>query len=151
MHRIHIFCKGLVSSIAMLLAAQAYAVLPIQEISLSNGTKAYLIQTNALPMIDIEISIDAGSRYDPKNQSGLAALTAAMLTRGISWQGSTLNEAQQADAIAELGASISASASGERTIVRARSLSKPELFNPLLQLLVASVSKPIFDQSILIA
>ena len=149
MHRIHIFCKGLVSSIAMLLAAQAYAVLPIQEISLSNGTKAYLIQTNALPMIDIEISIDAGSRYDPKNQSGLAALTAAMLTRGISWQGSTLNEAQQADAIAELGASISASASGERTIVRARSLSKPELFNPLLQLLVASVSKPIFDRSIL--
>ncbi|NCX14300.1 MAG: insulinase family protein [Burkholderiaceae bacterium] len=150
MHRIHIFCKGLVSSIAMLLAAQAYAVLPIQEISLSNGTKAYLIQTNALPMIDIEISIDAGSRYDPKNQSGLAALTAAMLTRGISWQGGALNEAQQADAIAELGASISASASGERTIVRARSLSKPELFNPLLQLLVASVSKPIFDQSILI-
>ena len=150
MHRIHIFCKGLVSSIAMLLAAQAFAVLPIQEISLSNGTKAYLIQTNALPMIDIEISIDAGSRYDPKNQSGLAALTAAMLTRGISWQGGTLNEAQQADAIAELGASISASASGERTIVRARSLSKPELFNPLLQLLVASVSKPIFDQSILI-
>ena len=149
MHRIHIFCKGLVSSIAMLLAAQAYAVLPIQEISLSNGTKAYLIQTNALPMIDIEISIDAGSRYDPKNQSGLAALTAAMLTRGISWQGGALNEAQQADAIAELGASISASASGERTIVRARSLSKPELFNPLLQLLVASVSKPIFDQSIL--
>lgn len=149
MHRIHIFCKGLVSSIAMLFAAQAFAVLPIQEISLSNGTKAYLIQTNALPMIDIEISIDAGSRYDPKNQSGLAALTAAMLTRGISWQGSTLNEAQQADAIAELGASISASASGERTIVRARSLSKPELFNPLLQLLVASVSKPIFDQSIL--
>jgi len=84
-----------------------------------------------------------------KNQSGLAALTAAMLTRGISWQSGTLNEAQQADAIAELGASISASASGERTIVRARSLSKPELFNPLLQLLVASVSKPIFDQSIL--
>ena len=149
MHRIHIFCKGLVSSITMLFAAQAFAVLPIQEISLSNGTKAYLIQTNALPMIDIEISIDAGSRYDPKNQSGLAALTAAMLTRGISWQSGTLNEAQQADAIAELGASISASASGERTIVRARSLSKPELFNPLLQLLVASVSKPIFDQSIL--
>lgn len=150
MHRIHTFCKALVGSIALLFVTQAYAVLPIQEISLSNGTKAYLIQTNALPMIDIEISIDAGSRYDPKNQSGLAALTAAMLTRGISWQGGTLNEAQQADAIAELGASISASASGERTIVRARSLSKPELFNPLLQLLVASVSKPIFDQSILI-
>ncbi len=149
MHRIHIFYKGLIASIATLFAVQAYAVLPIQAIQLSNGTKAYLIQTNAIPMVDIEISIDAGSRYDPKDQSGLAALTAAMLTRGIVSQGGVLNEAQQADAIAELGASITASASGERTIVRARSLSKPDIFNPLLQLLVASVSKPIFDPSIL--
>ncbi len=101
-------------------------------------------------MVDIEISIDAGSRYDPKDQSGLASLTAAMLTRGIEWQGGILNEAQQADAIAELGASISASATGERAIVRARSLSKTDIFDPLLQLLVASVSKPIFDPSILI-
>ena len=149
MHRIHHVFKGVIASIATFFVAQAYAVLPIQEIPLSNGTKAYLIQTNAIPMVDIEISIDAGSRYDPKNQSGLASLTAAMLTRGIAWQGGILNEAQQADAIAELGASISASASGERAIVRARSLSKPDILNPLLQLLVASVSKPIFNQSIL--
>ena len=150
MHRIHYAFKGLIISIATFFAIQAHAVLPIQEILLSNGMKAYLIQTNAIPMVDIEISIDAGSRYDPKDQSGLASLTAAMLTRGIAWQGGILNEAQQADAIAELGASISASASGERAIVRARSLSKPDILNPLLQLLVASVSKPIFDQSILI-
>jgi len=149
MHRIHHVFKGLILSIATLFAVSAHAVLPIQAIPLSNGTKAYLIQTNAIPMVDIEISIDAGSRYDPKDQSGLASLTAAMLTRGIQWQGGILNEAQQADAIAELGASISASASGERAIVRARSLSKPDIFDPLLQLLVASVSKPIFDASIL--
>lgn len=149
MHRIHLIFKGLILSIATLFAVSAQAVLPIQAIPLSNGSKAYLIQTNAIPMVDIEISIDAGSRYDPKDQSGLASLTAAMLTRGIQWQGSILNEAQQADAIAELGASISASASGERAIVRARSLSKPDIFDPLLQLLVASVSKPIFDSSIL--
>ena len=149
MHRIHHVFKGLILSIVTLFAVSAHAVLPIQAIPLSNGTKAYLIQTNTIPMVDIEISIDAGSRYDPKDQSGLASLTAAMLTRGIQWQGSILNEAQQADAIAELGASISASASGERAIVRARSLSKPDIFDPLLQLLVASVSKPIFDSSIL--
>jgi zinc protease len=150
MHRIHHIFKGLIALIATLFAVLAHAVLPIKAIPLSNGTKAYLIQTNAIPMVDIEISIDAGSRYDPKDQSGLASLTAAMLTRGIRWQDGILNEAQQADAIAELGASISASASGERAIVRARSLSKPDILNPLLQLLVASVSKPIFDESILI-
>ncbi|WP_108509139.1 M16 family metallopeptidase [Polynucleobacter acidiphobus] len=149
MHRIHLIFKGLIGLIATLFVVSAHAVLPIQAIPLSNGTNAYLIQTNAIPMVDIEISIDAGSRYDPKDQSGLASLTAAMLIRGIQWQGGILNEAQQADAIAELGASISASASGERAIVRARSLSKPDIFDPLLQLLVASVSKPIFDSSIL--
>ncbi len=149
MHRIYHFFKALIVLIATFIAAHAHAVLPIQAIPLSNGTKAYLIQTNAIPMVDIEISIDAGSRYDPKDQSGLASLTAAMLTRGVVWQGGILNEAQQADAIAELGASISASASGERAIVRARSLSKTDIFDPLLQLLVASVSKPIFDSSIL--
>jgi zinc protease len=150
MHRIHHVFKGLILSIVTLFAVSAHAVLPIQAIPLSNGTKAYLIQTNTIPMVDIEISIDAGSRYDPKDQSGLASLTAAMLTRGIEWQSGILNEAQQADAIAELGASISASATGERAIVRARSLSKTDIFDPLLQLLVASVSKPIFDPSILI-
>lgn len=149
MHRIYHFFKALIVLIATFIAAHAHAVLPIQAIPLSNGTKAYLIQTNAIPMVDIEISIDAGSRYDPKDQSGLASLTAAMLTRGVVLQGGILNEAQQADAIAELGASISASASGERAIVRARSLSKTDIFDPLLQLLVASVSKPIFDSSIL--
>ena len=134
MHRIHHVFKGLILSIATLFAVSAHAVLPIQAIPLGNGSKAYLIQTNAIPMVDIEISIDAGSRYDPKDQSGLASLTAAMLTRGIQWQGGILNEAQQADAIAELGASISESASGERAIVRARSLSKHDIFDPLLQL-----------------
>lgn len=127
---------------------KAYAVLPIQEIALSNGSKAYLVQATTIPMIDIEISVDAGSRYDPKGKSGLAGLTAALLTRGIEWNGSLLNEAMQADAIADLGASISASASGERTIVRARSLSKPDVFNPVLDLLSAAISKPIFDVQI---
>jgi zinc protease len=100
-------------------------------------------------MIDIEISIDAGSRYDPKEKSGLAGLTAALLTRGIQWQGGILNEAQQADAIADLGASISASASGERTTIRARSLSKPDILNSVLDLLSSTIARPVFDTQII--
>lgn len=137
-----------VGALTTVLMGNAFALLPIQEISLSNGTKAYLIQTNTIPMIDIELSVDAGSRYDPKDKTGLAGLTAALLTRGVEWRGGVLNEAMQADAIADLGASISASASGERALIRARSLSKSDIFNPLLDLLVATISKPIFDAQI---
>ena len=143
------FCLPIFILFISSLLGKAYAVLPIQEIALSNGSKAYLVQATTIPMIDIEISIDAGSRYDPKEKSGLAGLTAALLTRGIQWQGGILNEAQQADAIADLGASISASASGERTIVRARSLSKPDILNSVLDLLSATIASPVFDTQII--
>ncbi len=141
--------KGVIAVTGLTFFANVYAVLPIQEISLSNGSKAYLIQTNSIPMVDIEVSIDAGSRYDPKDKSGLAGLTAALLTRGIEWRKGVLNEALQADAIAELGASISASSSGERAILRARTLSKPEILEPLLDLMVATLAKPVFDSNII--
>lgn len=143
------YLKGVIAIAGFTWFVNAYAVLPIQEISLTNGSKAYLIQTSSIPMIDIEVSIDAGSRYDPKDKSGLAALTAALLTRGIEWRGGILNEALQADAIAELGASITASSSGERTIVRARTLSKPEILEPLLDLMVATLAKPVFDSHVI--
>jgi zinc protease len=143
------YLKGVIAVTGLTFFANVYAVLPIQEISLSNGSKAYLIQTNSIPMVDIEVSIDAGSRYDPKDKSGLAGLTAALLTRGIEWRKGVLNEALQADAIAELGASISASSSGERAILRARTLSKPEILEPLLDLMVATLAKPVFDSNII--
>jgi len=143
------YLKGVIAIAGLTFFANVYAVLPIQEISLSNGSKAYLIQTNSIPMVDIEVSIDAGSRYDPKDKSGLAGLTAALLTRGIEWRKGVLNEALQADAIAELGASISASSSGERAILRARTLSKPEILEPLLDLMVATLAKPVFDSNII--
>lgn len=143
------FRRLVLGMLASILMSNAFAVLPIQEIALSNGTKAYLIQTNVIPMIDVEISVDAGSRYDPKGKSGLAGLAAALLTRGVEWRGGLLSEAIQADAIADLGANISASASGERAVIRARSLSAPDIFNSTIDLLTATISKPIFDPQII--
>lgn len=46
----------------------AHAILPIEKLDLHKGAKVYLVQTKTLPMVDIEISIDAGDRYDPKRQ-----------------------------------------------------------------------------------
>ena len=42
----------------------AQAILPIEKLENYKGAKAYLVQTKALPMVDIEVSIDAGDRYD---------------------------------------------------------------------------------------
>jgi len=57
-------------------------------------------------MVDIEVSIDAGDRYDPLGKSGLADMTAGLMKYGVRSNKAPLNEAQIADEIADLGASI---------------------------------------------
>lgn len=59
----------------------AHAILPIEQLESYKGAKGYLVQTKALPMVDIEVSIDAGDRYDPAGKSGLADMTAALIDR----------------------------------------------------------------------
>jgi len=133
----------------LVFAGSAKAILPIQTLDTVKGAKAYFIQTKALPIIDVEVSIDAGSRYDPENKSGVASLTAQLLTLGTGSGKSSLNEAQIADQIADLGASISVAASGERTVLRIRSLSRTDLRDQVVQLASLILAKPSYDSKVL--
>ena len=83
--------------LALGIASTANAVLPIEKLESVKGGKAYLVRTQALPMVDIEVSIDAGDRYDPPNKSGLADMTAAMMKYGARGKSGLLTEAQIAD------------------------------------------------------
>ena len=133
----------------LLFAGSAKAILPIETLDTIKGAKAYFIQTKSLPIIDVEVSIDAGSRYDPESKSGLAALTAQLLTLGTGSGKSSLTEAQIADEIADLGASISVAASGERTVLRIRSLSRTDLRDRVVQLASLILAKPSYDSKVL--
>ena len=126
----------------------AQAILPIEQLDSYKGAKAYLVQTKALPMVDIEISIDAGDRYDPIGKSGLADMTAALMNYGVRGNTGVLTEAQIADEIADLGANIGFSVSGERAILRIRSLSRKDLRDRAVQLAAAMLSSPIYDPKI---
>ena len=126
----------------------AQAILPIEQLDSYRGAKAYMVQTKALPMVDIEISIDAGDRYDPVGKSGLADMTAALMNYGVRGNKGVLTEAQIADEIADLGANIGLSVSGERAILRIRSLSRKDLRDRAVQLAAAMLSAPIYDPKI---
>ena len=126
----------------------AQAILPIEQLDSYKGAKAYLVQTKALPMVDIEVSIDAGDRYDPIGKSGLADMTAALMNYGVRDSKGVLTEAQIADEIADLGANIGLSVSGERAILRIRSLSRKDLRDRAVQLAAAMLSAPIYDPKI---
>lgn len=136
-----IFMFGLLQS--------AYAILPIEKLSSVKGAKAYLVQTRTLPMVDIEISIDAGDRYDPVGKNGLASMTAELMRYGARVQKGVLTEAQIADEIADLGADIGVSVGGERAVMRIRSLSRKDLRDRAVQLASVMLSAPTYEAAIL--
>jgi zinc protease len=136
-----IFALGLVQSVQ--------AILPIEKLDVFKGAKAYLVQTKTLPMVDIEISIDAGDRYDPDGKSGLASMTAALMNYGVRTSKGAFTEAQIADEIADLGANFGISVSGERAVMRIRSLSRKDLRDRAVQLAAAMLSAPTYDAKIL--
>ena len=143
----------LIKSISVCLFAfgllpNAHAILPIDQLDSYKGAKAYLVQTKALPMVDIEVSIDAGDRYDPAGKSGLADMAAGLMNYGAKGDKGILTEAQIADEIADLGANIGLSVGGERAILRIRSLSRKDLRDRAVKLAAVMLSAPTYDPKI---
>ncbi len=140
-------CCAIIFVFGFLQSAQA--ILPIEKLDSVKGAKAYLVQTKALPMVDIEISIDAGDRFDPTGKSGLASMTAELMSYGARSSKGALSEAQIADEIADLGANFGISVGGERAVIRIRSLSRKDLRDRAVQLASAMLSAPTYDAKIL--
>ncbi len=55
-----------------------------QEFTLANGLKVYLVENHALPVLSAEIVSRAGSVNDPAAKSGLATLTAEVMSDGTA-------------------------------------------------------------------
>ncbi len=127
----------------------AQAILPIEKLDSYKGARAYLVQTTSLPMVDIEISIDAGDRYDPATKSGLATVAGQLMNYGAKSNAGLLSEAQIADEIADLGANLGVSVSGERAVMRIRTLSRKDLRDRTVLLASAMLSAPTYDTKIL--
>jgi NAD(P)-dependent dehydrogenase (short-subunit alcohol dehydrogenase family) len=66
----------------MLLSPIASAALPIEHWTTARGTRVYFVRADSIPMLDVNIDFDAGSRHDPAGKDGLASMTAGMLARG---------------------------------------------------------------------
>ena len=128
----------------------AYAGIPIQHWSQPGGAKVWLVESPAIPMVDVQIDFDAGGRRDPADQAGLASVTAGMLSKGVAARGSeaALDENQLGEAWADLGASFSASAGSDRMSFSLRSLSYPDLLERAAMLAARQIGEPSFPEPI---
>ena len=141
---------SLIAILVLGVMGSAHAILPIEKLDSFRGAQAYLVQTKALPIVDIEVSVDAGARYDPLSKIGLATMTAGLMSYGARSDKISLSEAQIADEIADLGANIGFSVSGERATMRIRSLSRKDLRERAIQLASAMLSAPTYDAKVLV-
>jgi zinc protease len=134
----------------LLLAAHAQAAVPIQHWTLPNGASIYLATTQALPIVDVQMDFDAGSRRDPPAQAGLAAATATMVEKGIRAAGSdpAMDENAIGEAWADLGANFDVGAGAERTSFTLRTLSDPALLDKAVRLAAREIGEPAFPEDV---
>jgi len=127
-------------------ATQAQAALQIQSWSLPNGARVLFVENHAIPMLDLSVEFDAGTRRDPLGKSGLASLTNAMLTRGASAAADApaLSEAQILDGFADVAAQRGGGASLDRAGVTLRMLSSAAERDAALGLLARTLAQPSF-------
>ena len=133
----------------------AHAALKIQHWVLDNGARVYFVENHTIPMLDVNLDFDAGSRRDPANKSGLASLTNGMLARGIAKatlpDGSTeaaMSEADISDAIADVAAQRSGGVSADRGSVSIRTLSSLAERDQSIKLLARLLAQPSFPQDL---
>jgi zinc protease len=140
-------CSRLLGGGLLALASlSAQAGLPIQRWTASNQAEVLLIESPALPMVDIQIDFDAGSRRDPATQAGLASAVAALMSKGVRARDGApaLDENALGEAWADLGALLGASAGGDRFSVTLRTLTLPEVLQGALQLAARQLAEPAF-------
>ncbi len=111
-----------------------------RETVLSNGLTLVVVEDTRLPLVSYRLAFRVGGAFDPPDLPGLTDLLAGLMPEGT--QSKTSKEI--ADEIARLGASLSAGASSDYTIVAASALAR---FNdPILDLMAEIALEPSFPE-----
>ena len=119
-------------------AADDLVVPPVTRVTLENGLRVVVAEYHELPLIEMYLIVGGGAAQDPAGREGLAALTAATLTRGTEH----LSAEELARAIDTLGGRIAAAPGSEGTTLSVEFLASD--FAAGLDLLRQVVREPEF-------
>jgi zinc protease len=112
-----------------------------KETVLSNGLTLVVVEDRRLPLVSYRLAFRVGGAFDPPELPGLTDLLAGLLPEGTTSKTSR----EIADEVARMGASLSAGANADYTIVAASALSQ---FNdPVLDLMAEVVLEPSFPEN----
>lgn len=113
----------------------------IEEFKLSNGLRVFYIFKDKLPLIRMNLLIDAGSKFDPEDKQGLAYLTSLVLDEGAG----ELNALELSDEFDLLGSSFSISTDNDSITFSLQCLS--ENFDRSFELFTKVLLQPAFNSA----
>jgi zinc protease len=112
-----------------------------RETTLANGLTVVVVEDSRLPLVSYRLAFRVGGAFDPPELPGLTDLLAGLLPEGTE----SRNSRELADEVARIGASLSAGANSDYTIVAASALAR---FNDqIMDLMAEVVLEPSFPEN----
>jgi zinc protease len=108
------------------------------ERTLRNGLRVIVVERRAMPLVSAQLAIRNGGEVDPPQLSGLADLTAELLTKGTK----TRTAPQVAEEIEALGATLDSGAGWDASRVSVNVMSAK--IEPALRIVADVVRNPVF-------
>jgi zinc protease len=107
--------------------------------TLSNGIDTWIAPWKTLPLVSVRLVIPAGTADDPREKSGLATLTAALLDKGTTGRTAT----ELAESLEVLGVTLGARASADNIAIGFSTVVRN--LEPVLKLVDEVLTSPRFD------
>lgn len=123
------------------LPSHSISIPAARETVLANGLSIVVVEDHRLPLVSYRLAFRVGGAFDPPGLPGLTDLLAGLLPEGTESRSSR----EIADEVARMGASLSAGANSDYTMVAASALSQ---FNDeILGLMAEVVLQPSFPEN----
>ena len=113
----------------------------LDDFKLSNGLQVYVVKSDKLPIVSMQLAIKAGRQAEPRARLGVAELTADLLVKGTR----RYDAAAIARKVDLVGGTITADATFEATLLSCSVLVRDA--STCMDLLPSMVEEPAFDKS----
>ncbi|HET7831936.1 MAG TPA: pitrilysin family protein [Gallionella sp.] len=126
-------------------ASIAWATPQIQHWQSPSGARVLFVENHDLPMLDVAVSLPAGSSFDTAGKSGVANLTHHLLDAGADG----LSEDDISRGMADIGAQFGGGFDQDRSSLSLRTLSSATERNKALDIMARVLQQPLFPEEIL--
>jgi zinc protease len=127
------------------IASLAFATPNIQHWQSGSGARVLFVEDHDIPMLDVAVSVPAGSSFDTADRTGVASMTHHLLDLGAKG----LSEDEISRGFADIGAQFGGGFDQDRASVSLRTLSHQAERDQALNIMARVLQQPVFPESIL--